>query len=244
MRTPENDQNAPLLVLIPGTGGDERIFCEMVQHLRAVRVLAISHIHEKDVMDTVHVLKKLFELLSDMNIIGTNEKFHLLGTSVGGRLAQYYAQEYPEDLLSLIIGNSYVDNSKFIQANRLNNLLLYVAPASIIRSILYSGTKKTMSSELFLKYFEQHLSENSRKQLLTRIRWNLQKLDPPKITNEISKLLIISKDDPLISPDLRVNLRNYYPEAKTHEFENAGHFSYVTMAKKYAVAVMNFIEVK
>ncbi len=228
------------IILVPGTGGDEKIFCRIIPRLAtSYKVFSISHYHEKYIDDVIDALHDIF-----LEYVGN--EFHLLGTSVGGRIVQYYAQKYPENVKSLIIGNSYVENDTILRKNKINKLLINFIPHSILKNILIKGTKRNMNGrpgeEIFIKYFAEHVNSNTKLELITRVKWNFEKLNPPNIDKSIPKLIIKSADDPLIPPETREHLTKYYPDATVYEFSNGGHFPYFSNADEYANIVLNFLD--
>lgn len=59
---------------------------------------------------------------------------------------------------------------------------------------------------------------------------------------QIPKLILISKNDPLVPEFLREELLKIYPEAERYSFEEEGHFPYVVDAMKYNQIVLNFLK--
>jgi pimeloyl-ACP methyl ester carboxylesterase len=62
-----------------------------------------------------------------------------------------------------------------------------------------------------------------------------------KIDQSIPKLIIESENDPLIEPELRTLLRDYYPESHLYTFHNAGHFPYINRGEEYNKIINEFI---
>ena len=236
----KGEQNEKKIILIPGTAGDARIFCRIIEPLsKKYHVYSFSHIHLKGLMNVVHAWDDLFQQLE------ISPPFSLLGTSVGGRIVQYYAQEYPSKIDKLILGNTYCDNKELIKKNRVPALMLKILPTKTIKNVLLKGTEKSFKGEpdfdSIMKYFATNLEKDSKNRIKIRVRWNLEKHSLPKIPKKIPKLLILSKDDPLIPPNTRKQLISYYPEAENSVFDSGGHFLYITRAEKYYSSVFDFL---
>ena len=238
-RVIEKGEGAPI-VLIPGTAGDERIFCRIIEPLaKEFHVYSFSHIHAPTIQGVITEWK---EILSSM----INSPFHMLGTSVGGWIVQHFAASYPAMVKSIIIGNSYADNTKIRKKNKIPAFLARIMPMTFTRKIMLANMRKSLQKEpdfrIIYSYFEENLKKETKGQLLTRIRWNLENMALPKMPESIPKLLILSRDDPLIPPETRNQLIKTYPEAKIYQFSSGGHFPYITRAEKYYEQVRTFVQ--
>ena len=229
--------NGKPIVFIPGTGGDEKIFKRIQVPLsREYRTIAFSHIHLKKVSDVVDAWH---EVLSDM----VGEPFHLLGTSVGGRIVQYYAERYPDDLLSVTIGNSYVDNSTIRKKYKLTGVVLPALPMSLISRIAAKGMLKGFeqyeNGAQAAMFFQKHVRQSSKSEFISRVRWNLEKLPPPKI--EVPTHVIYSGDDPVIDRQTRDHLNEYYRNAEKTKIDWGGHFPYIINPEPYLEGLYGFV---
>ena len=228
------------LVLIPGTAGNERIFCRIAPLLKEqFTVYSFSHIHMKGLKNVISAWHSVLDEL-------VGKPFHLLGTSVGGRLIQYYAQEYPEDVKSLIIGNSYADISELKRRNRIVLMTGKILPYTITRRLILRNIRKSFQEHsdynVFVLYFQKHLNEISKHDLIVRAEWNFENLPLPVIEASIPVLLLLSKDDPVIPLKTRNHLKSYYKNARIHEFSSGGHFPYLTRPREYADAILQFLQ--
>ena len=228
----------PPLVLLPGTGGDAQIFCRVLPALAEQHhVFAFSHIHVKGVKTVIQLWNKALQ-----ELIGS--PFHLLGTSVGGWLVQHYAEQYPDTLQSVIIANSYADNTVLKAKNKKPALLARFLPSFLVKKILLKGIKASLEqypeSNIFIKYFEKNINQDTKRDLLIRVGWNLENLQSPQLASTLSKLLIISNDDPVIPKETRHHLIEYYPNAEKAFLNDAGHFPYLTKPNDYARIILEF----
>ncbi len=236
----KGEKDKPSLILLPGTAGDARIFCKIIKPLsKNFHVYSFSHIHVKGVKNVVETWNYILHSLK------INIPFSMLGTSVGGRIIQYYAERYPQDVNKIILANTYSDNKEIISKNKGSIFLVNFIPLSIIKKILLKGTAESFKNhpeyDEIITYFKNNLEKETRKKLLIRLRWNFEKLPLPKISQNISKLIIISNDDPLIPSKTREKLLKQYPEAKVKKFKSGGHFLYLTKAEEYFMSVKNFL---
>lgn len=227
------------IVLLPGTGGDEKIFSRIQEPLsKQFQTYSFSHIHLPKVSE---VVEAWHEVLTER--IG--RPFHLLGTSVGGRLVQYYAEKYPADVVSLTIGNSYVDNTEIRRRYGISTKVARFLPMRIINRIsekgMLEGFSKYPEGHLAAEFFQKKVRRSSKKEFLTRAKWNMEKLPPPKISKEIPVMVIISADDPVIDEKTRTQLMEYYSDANHVQIEWGGHFPYILNPEPYLRSVYEFV---
>ncbi|RMG41396.1 MAG: alpha/beta hydrolase [Methanobacteriota archaeon] len=228
------------IVFIPGTGGDEKIFTRIQIPLsKSFRTMAFSHIHLpkfQSVIDAWH------EILTET----VGEPFHLLGTSVGGRIVQYYAEKYPEDVLTLTIGNSYVDNSKIRKKHGLTTTIARFLPWGMITKItqksMLQGFQNYPEGEKAMEFFQTKVRKSTKKEFLIRARWNLELVPPPKIKEDIPIQVVCSNDDPVIDQETRNHIKEYYINSKKTNISWGGHFPYIINPVPYLEAVQGFIE--
>ncbi len=226
-------------VFIPGTGGDEKIFTRIQKPLSgSFRTLAFSHIHLSKLKD---VIEAWHEVLTE--VVG--EPFHLLGTSVGGRIVQYYAEKYPEDVLTVTIGNSYVDNTLIRKKHGMITKIAQLLPMRMITRIteknMLKGFQKYPDGERAAEFFKTKVRKSTKKEFLTRAKWNFESLPFPKIRNDLQIQLICSNDDPVITEETRNHLKKYYSSAKQIDLEWGGHFPYIVNPEPYLNAIYEFV---
>lgn len=73
----------------------------------------IDHLAVRSFLHEVALLPQVFAAAG----IEVGKGFFLGGTSLGGRVVQYYAAKYPEGLKGLILGNTFRDNAWLRQKN-------------------------------------------------------------------------------------------------------------------------------
>ncbi len=228
------------IVFVPGTAGDSKIFCGVMSHLKkSYQVISVSHIHIEDFFDMVDALHEAIQGL-------VSEKFHLVGTSVGGRIVQYYGEKYGSDLLSITLGNTYVSNDEIIKKNLKKAKAARVTPARILRRMLLKGIKAGIGDYdedgTVYNYFKESLNALSKQEILIRIWWNLVELPLPTISPTLPIQVINVADDPVIPEMSKEMVATYYKQARVTTFANGGHFPYLYSPLLYADAIKNFIE--
>ena len=227
--------SAPALVLLPGTLGTGEIFWHQIRTLAgSVRVLALTY---PAVPDVRRLADGVAALLKRTGI----ERAHVLGSSLGGYLAQTVALRHPGRVESVFVGNSLVD------ATPLRGLLgdpaeVAAMPATTLRGAMMASIAAWPEPEPIFGELKAVLrvqaSRMSGRHLKARVRALLTEGDVGPLPLGPDRLVVIDcADDPLIPPALRDQVRQRYAGGALHSFERGGHFPYVTRAESYSAII-------
>ncbi len=225
------------LILLPGTLGDETLFVNQQDALKdSFRIVVFDHPRVSKLDMLVDLYHEVFNELVD-------SRFILGGSSVGGWIAQHYTKKYPEDVKSLILGNTFCDNSSL----RAQSLKLYSSsgwvPWFMFRRKFWSKLRKDLEDypEL-LPYFDANIKKMGKSGLRQRLWWSLSPVEVP-VTVDIDNILLISSDDdPTVPAPLTRQLRDTYPKADVHRFKSGGHFPYLTRPDEYSDVLRTFLK--
>ena len=228
-----------VFILIPGTLGDEYLFEEVQQGLAdRLRVLVFDHLPISSFDDVVDYYHRIFT-----EILGLT-KFHLGGTSVGGWIAQHFTSRYPELVQSLVIGNSFSDNSILREQSLKIYKISRFVPWIIFKRIFEKNVRKSLhdyDTEI-IEYFIQSLTSMKKTNLRMRLWWSLAPQPALGINQELPKLIIYTKDDSVVSYDVTEKLIQHYPEAKISTIETGNHYPYKTNPNPYITALQTFFD--
>src|SRR5690606_35657989 len=131
---------APVLVLLPGTLGTAQIFWNQIAALGdRIRILSLTY---PIVGDVAELADGLAALLDQLGV----QRASLLGSSLGGFLAQTFAARHPARVEQLFIGNSLTDPYKVNPARRPVEELK-AAPAEAHREIILNSVKSWSEPE-------------------------------------------------------------------------------------------------
>ena len=169
----------------------------------------------------------------------------VIGTSMGGYIAQYLLQTIPERMEKAVFGNTFPPNDLLRQENRfkrrvlpwLPEIVLYflsqkhlkniVLPAAQNNQLLYAVLSSLpFSKQQFINRFDivtDYFHEKSPKEKKTPL------------------LLIESDNDPLVPATLRQHLKAQFPTARIHTFRQQGHFPYINAAQEYNAVLQHFL---
>lgn len=175
------------------------------------------------------------------------ERISVVGTSLGGYLAQYLLARQHERIRCAIFANTYPPNNILARRTRGAQVLLRIAPHALIRLGMDLNTRLSLypasgRSEILKAYLLEGARAMRRRLFLARYRCVIQHFDPRPPDGATPSLLIIeSRNDPLINPELRQLLKLTYPRAQVHTFGEAGHFSYLHNPEAYTQVLERFI---
>ncbi len=226
------------IILIPGTLGDEYLF-EKVQLALAsdFRTLVFSHLNIPSFDELIDVYHSIFTERFEFS------NFHLGGSSVGGWIAQHYAMKYPDQVKSLILGNSFADNTILRdQSLGMYKVTRYI-PWFIIKRLFERNTRKSLANydPEVAEYFIQSLRSIKKTFLRRKLYWSLAPLPKLVINKELPKLIIYTKDDSVVSFDNTKILFEVYPEADVEEIEIGDHYPYRTNSDEYIAKLRLFL---
>ena len=173
---------------------------------------------------------------------------NIVGTSLGGYLAQYLIATHPERILRVVLGNTFPPNDILRQENGLLGTALPFLPEwTIMRTLQGSITDSiypASGQDDFTRAYLLSLTSGgiSKAQVVARYRTVIESFAPadPFVLG-IPVLIIESDNDPLVNETLRSQLRQTYPYAQAFRLTNAGHFPYLNQWQEYNQLLQRFL---
>lgn len=228
----EAGRGGPALMLIPGTLGRGDIFWQQIEALKdRARVVAVSVPASGGIQEWSDDLAALCGQLGLSNVT-------VLGSSLGGYLAQYFAARHPEFVGRLIAANTLatVDGiaSRPPYSSDLDNGPIEELRARFGRAMKAWGEAHPEQAELVQLLVAEAAGRIPEREL--RARLNALKHGPelPLVTLPREHITTVeSADDPLIAPPVREAVRARLQPAVAYRFESGGHFAYVVRPRLY-----------
>ena len=220
----------PKLILLPGTLGRADIFWQQIEALhRRAQILALSYPASGGLADWA---ADVAALMAQEDMQGAV----VLGSSMGGYLAQYLAATQPEIFSGLVAANTLASVKGIDQAMPYA-LDLEATPIADLRQGFTSGLAQWAAPHpnaalgaLLIGEVESRIPAG---ELVARLK--LLKYAPalPAPALPQSRTFIIDAgDDHLITAAMRAQLRDALP-AKAFHFATGSHFPYVTRPAEY-----------
>ncbi len=230
------------VLFIHGMGGTYDIWWQQLQHFEKThRVIAFTLPAE---VSTLAEVERGVQALLDRERV---DQLVVVGTSMGGYIAQYLMMRMPHRLRGVVMGHTFPPNAFIRKRHRLLAGMLRLLPAVAIkyygwhvyrtRVFPAAGDDPLVRCFLLSKPF-------SKRGFLNRYRIIVEPfaLDPERYRS-IPKCIFESDNDPLVPAALRDALKANYPEAHVTTFHGAGHFPYLNAADVYNTALRKCLEV-
>jgi pimeloyl-ACP methyl ester carboxylesterase len=230
------------LLFLHGMAGAYDIWWQQIEALKdRFRVISLTY----PAVDSLDGLRAGIQAVLDL--VGV-DRFAVLGTSLGGYLAQYLLARDPERIERAVFGNTYPPNTILPRRTRGADLGIRLVPQGLLlagvrwntRLSIYPASGRSRLLKAYLDEGTYHTLDKAR--FLARYRAVVEWFDPPDLAAlGIPALIIESTNDPLISPTLRQLLKQTYPSARVHTFGPVGHFSYVHEPQAYTAVLEQFL---
>jgi maspardin len=235
-------QGPETILLLHGMGGGYDIWWQQIEALRdQYRMIVPTY-------PPVHRLAKLKKGIMAILDQEQVEQFNMVGSSLGGYLAQYLVAKQPGRIKKAVFANTFPPNEIFIEKSRwLRKLLLLLLPQwAVMRNFRKTAIEKIYpaagNSELVRAYMlEQSYGMMSKAQFVARFHCVIDSFEPPDLQSSGIPILIIEADnDPLVEKPLREMLKTTYPSAAIKTLSGAGHFPYLNRADEYTKVLEDF----
>lgn len=169
----------------------------------------------------------------------------VIGTSLGGYLAQYLTAQNPNRFSKVILSNTFPPNNILLAKNRWQGLALRIAPEWLVWKIYKGGLEKMVipasNNSPLVALFTLSLAygEMSQAQLIGRYECVMEKFETVK--PKVPTMILEADNDPLVPAEVRELLKKQYPNAKIETLHKVGHFPYLSDAALFHKAIDSFI---
>jgi maspardin len=175
------------------------------------------------------------------------EQVNLVGSSLGGYLAQYLVATHPERIERAVFANTFPPNELIAATYQGVTTLIPYTPEWLIMAVMRGSYRQNIyptsgNSELVLAFLrEKSYGSMSKADLNGRYQCVIEPFTPATTAASNIPLLIIESDnDPLVEPVLRQQLRATYPAASVQSLSGAGHFPYLNRPEEYTEILAAF----
>lgn len=171
--------------------------------------------------------------------------FDVVGTSLGGYLAQYLITKHPGRVKHAVLSNTFPPNDLIAEKNRTLGTILPYLPEWLVLSTFRRNFQQIIyptsgNDELTLAFLNEiGYGRISKAQLVGRYYCVIEKFTAPTPTMPV--MIIESDNDPLVELTLREQLKATYPDAIVYTFSGAGHFPYLNRAQEYTKLLVDFL---
>ncbi len=222
----------PTLLLIPGTLGRGDIFWQQIDALKSrLRIIAITYPDSGGIDDWCNDINTLLDILKIRSTA-------ILGSSLGGYLAQYVAARHPDRVTKLFAANT-LHSVKGLDQRPPYSLDLIKTPIESIRNGFKSGLNQWADThpdqfdlvELLLAEVNGRIPESELRARLAALKHGPEL---PAISLRTDDIITIeADDDPLIPAEMRTAVRARLSPGQARQFSWGGHFPYVVRPADY-----------
>ena len=171
---------------------------------------------------------------------------NIVGSSLGGYLAQYLVAKHPEVVERAVFGNTFPPNDLYRRKYRVIMTLARFLPESVVSAVLRRRMVRDVlpasaNCEAVRMYvLEMCGGRMTKADLLTRYRCVVEGFESCGKRCRSKLMLIESDNDPMVPPELREELRELYNFSAVHTFHGTGHFPYLCAPDEYTNLLRSF----
>lgn len=226
----------PALVFLPGTLGRADIFWQQIDALAGrARILSLSYPSSGGIADWAEDITVLMDR-SDM------DRAVVLGSSLGGYIAQYFAAVAPQRTVGLVAANT-LSSVAMLGATPPYSLDIASAPADMLRGGFVRGLTAALEAaparraltEMLLAEVKTRIPLEELRSRLSALK-HAPELPPSKLSGE-AIAVVECDDDPLIPPPMRDAVRALLQPSRVYRFARGGHFPYVERPADYTALI-------
>ncbi len=225
-------RGAPVLVMLPGTLGTAEIFWNQIAALqKRARIVSVTY-------PAVDAIEKLTDGLAALFDKLGIAKASVIGSSMGGYLAQWFAVRHTGRVETLYITCSLSDPA-MVNPAKMPPAALRRAPAAMHRAIVLGSVKSWPEPEPAFRRLKAILDHSGRRLMTANalkarvLATATGKAVPPPALPQSRTVIIECADDPLIPRAAQRAMRRKYPRAKLYRLPSGGHYPYITRAADF-----------
>src|SRR6185312_3208502 len=175
----------------------------------------------------------LVTLLDELGV----DTFHVLGSSLGGFVAQWLADRAPDRIETLFIANSLVDpvpsRRRMPPLDTMEAMNGEQHKEIILKSVAGWDEPEPVFADLKKKLAESADAIGGEGLKARVLALQNAEAVPSLLVTPERIVIIESEDDPLIGAEMRLAVEERYPGAAVKKFRVGGHYPYVTRPEEY-----------
>ncbi|XP_051190108.1 uncharacterized protein [Lolium perenne] len=214
------------LICIPGIAGTADVYYKQIMSLsmKGYRVISIDVPQVWNHHEWIHSFEKF---LDSMNI----HHVHIYGTSLGGFLAQIFAQQRPRRVKSLVLSNTFLETHKFAAAMPWSPVLNWT-PSFLLKRYLLTGIQDGPHEPFIadsVDFVVGQVETLSREDLSSRLMLNVNVASVGPLSLPDCFITIMDTNDYSAVPQqLKDQVNERYPSARRAVLRTGGDFPFLS----------------
>uniref|UniRef100_A0A2P2KJQ9 Maspardin n=1 Tax=Rhizophora mucronata TaxID=61149 RepID=A0A2P2KJQ9_RHIMU len=216
---------APLICL-PGIAGTADVYYKQIMSLsmKGYRVISIDIPRVWNHLEWIQAFEKFLDVIDVHHV-------HLYGTSLGGFLAQLFAQHRPRRVRSLILSNTFLDTRSFAAAMPWAPVVSWT-PSFLLKRYVLTGIRDGPHEPFIadsVDFVVSQVETLSRDDLAARLTLNVDAASVGSLLLSDSSVTIMDTNDYCAIPQqLKDQLSERYPEARRAYLKSGGDFPFLS----------------
>ncbi|KAM3734931.1 hypothetical protein ACB098_10G051700 [Castanea mollissima] len=214
------------LICIPGTAGTADVYYKQIMSLsmKGYRVISVDIPRVWNHHEWIQAFEKFLDAIDVHHI-------HLYGTSLGGFLAQLFAQHRPRRVRSLILSNSFLDTRSFSAAMPWAPVVSWT-PSFLLKRYVLTGIRDGPHEPFIadsVDFVVSQVETLSREDLASRLTLTVDAASVGPLLLSDSFITIMDTNDYCAIPQqLKDQLGERYPEARRAYLKTGGDFPFLS----------------
>lgn len=240
-----------VLILLHGIGGNKRNWHPNLDalgaHFRAVAWDARGYGESDDYEGDLKFSDYTHDVARVLDHLGA-KKAHVLGLSMGGRIAMDFAETYPHRLLSLTLCDTHTGYANFSEERKQSFLRLRLEPLEagkepkdIAEPVARSLVSPKASREAFLQLVDSmcrlHKQSYMKSIKATVLSDTHRRLGDIRVPTHV----IVGADDKLTTPEMAKSIAGQIRGARLTVIPDAGHLVNIEQPAAFNAAVLAFL---
>ncbi|CAI0413834.1 unnamed protein product [Linum tenue] len=216
---------APLICL-PGIAGTADVYYKQIMALsmKGYRVIAVDIPRVWNHMEWIQAFDKFLDVINVHHM-------HLYGTSLGGFLAQIFAQHRPRRVKSLVLSNTFLDNRSFAAAMPWAPFVSWT-PSFLLKRYVLTGIQDGPHEPFIadsVDFVVSQVETLSKDDLASRLTLNVDAASVGSLLLSDQFITIMDTNDYCATPQqLKDQLSERYPEARRAQLKSGGDFPFLS----------------
>ncbi|XP_022970208.1 maspardin-like isoform X1 [Cucurbita maxima] len=216
----------PPLICLPGIAGTADVYYKQIMFLsmKGYRIISVDIPRVWNHQEWIQAFEKFLDAIDVHRI-------HLYGTSLGGFLAQLFAQHRPRRVKSLILSNSFIETKSFSAAMPWAPIVSW-APSFLLKRYVLTGIRDGPHEPFIadsVDFVVSQVEMLSREDLASRLTLTVDDASIGPLLLPDSSITIMDTNDYCAVPlQLKDQLNERYSEARRAYLKTGGDFPFLS----------------